>query len=244
MLYRPVLAMVIVAVIYTCSACAGQEDDLKDPGTEDSAQEDLLTEEDFLTEEELIRSAGLTEEQYDGIDLGRFIDDFAITEENVDSLNIPLLLEEYMPDSMISDVRGILEDHIAERAGNYTDSVCAIAFYENKVTDTECVYYDLETGKRYRASNLYLFSDLKQTEPEDYEDGEKLAGELERHGVFSWKSAMDEDKNGEITDPQSMTLSVEYADGTVFRVSASGILSQALPEEYGEVRDMLLSGEK
>ncbi|MDM8126589.1 hypothetical protein [Mediterraneibacter glycyrrhizinilyticus] len=34
------------------------------------------------TEEELIRSAGLTEEQYDGIDLGRFIDDFAITEEN------------------------------------------------------------------------------------------------------------------------------------------------------------------
>lgn len=33
MLYRPVLAMVIVAVIYTCSACAGQEDDLKDPGT-------------------------------------------------------------------------------------------------------------------------------------------------------------------------------------------------------------------
>ena len=136
MLYRPVLAMVIVAVIYTCSACAGQEDDLKDPGTEDSAQEDLLT-------------------------------------------------EEYMPDSMISDVSGILEDDIAERAGNYTDSVCAIAFYENKVTDTECVYYDLETGKRYRASNLYLFSDLKQTEPEDYEDGEKLAGELERHGVFS-----------------------------------------------------------
>ena len=51
------------------------------------------------TEEELIRSAGLTEEQYDGIDLGRFIDDFAITEENVDSLNIPLLLEEYMPGS-------------------------------------------------------------------------------------------------------------------------------------------------
>ena len=118
MLYRPVLAMVIVAVIYTCSACAGQEDDLKDPGTEDSAQEDLLT-------------------------------------------------EEYMPDSMISDVSGILEDDIAERAGNYTDSVCAIAFYENKVTDTECVYYDMETGKRYRASNLYLFSDLKQTEPED-----------------------------------------------------------------------------
>ena len=102
----------------------------------------------------------------------------------------------------------------------------------------------LEDDIAERASNLYLFSDLNQTEPEDYEDGEKLAGELERHGVFSWKSAMDEDKNGEITDPQSMTLAVEYADGTVFRVSASGILSQALPEEYGEVRDMLLSGEK
>ena len=47
----------------------------------------------------------------------------------------------------------------------------------------------------------------------------------------------------EITDPQYMVLAVEYEDGTVFRVKASGLLSQVLPDEYDEVREMLLSGE-
>ena len=47
----------------------------------------------------------------------------------------------------------------------------------------------------------------------------------------------------EITDPQHMVLAVLYDDGTVFRVEASGLLSQALPDEYDEVKEMLLSGE-
>lgn len=40
-----------------------------------------------------------------------------------------------------------------------------------------------------------------------------------------------------------MVLAVLYDDGTVFRVEASGLLSQALPDEYDEVKEMLLSGE-
>lgn len=100
-----------------------------------------------------------------------------------------------------ADLEALIEGDVAERTAAYTENVHAIAFLENRVTDTECVYYDLADGKRYRTSNEYLFSDLSQAEPEDYEDG------------------------------------------TVFRVKASGLLSQVLPDEYDEVREMLLSGE-
>ena len=100
-----------------------------------------------------------------------------------------------------ADLEALIEGDVAERTAAYTENVHALAFLENRVTDTECVYYDLADGKRYRTSNEYLFSDLSQAEPEDYEDG------------------------------------------TVFRVKASGLLSQVLPDEYDEVREMLLSGE-
>ena len=217
-------AVMAAAVISVCSAC----------GAEPPSEESLLT------PEELIRAAGLTKEQYRGVDLEQFIEDFAITEEDVDVLNIPLLLQEYDPDAASSDVNSILEDDITERTAAYTENVHAIAFLENRVTDTECVYYDLADGKRYRTSNEYLFSDLSQAEPEDYEHGQQIVEALDKYGVFSWESGTSEEG---ITDPQYMVLAVEYEDGTVFRVKASGLLSQVLPDEYDEVREMLLSGE-
>lgn len=217
-------AVMAAAIISVCSAC----------GAEPPSEESLLT------PEELIRAAGLTKEQYRGVDLEQFIEDFAIMEEDVDVLNIPLLLQEYDPDAASSDVNSILEDDITERTAAYTENVHAIAFLENKATDTECVYYDLENRRRYRTSNEYLFSDLGQAEPEDYADGQQMAEALDEYGVFTWESGTDEE---EITDPQYMVLAVEYEDGTVFRVKASGLLSQVLPDEYGEVREMLLSGE-
>ena len=67
-----------------------------------------------------------------------------------------------------------------------------------------------------------------------------MAEALDEYGVFTWESGTDEE---EITDPQYMVLAEEYEDGTVFRVKASGLLSQVLLDEYGEVREMLLSGE-
>ena len=62
--FRLVPAVMAAAVISVCSAC----------GAEPPSEESLLT------PEELIRAAGLTKEQYRGVDLERFIEDFAITE--------------------------------------------------------------------------------------------------------------------------------------------------------------------
>ena len=205
-------------------------------------KEETYLEQSLITPEELIQASGLTKEQYSEVDLEQLIEDFDIKCEDVNTLNIPLLLEEYEPERKfgIYDVSYLLEDKIEERTSDFTENVYAVAFMENKNTSTECVYYDLLDSKRYRTSDAYLFDDLHQVQGGYYADGQQIVEALDKYGVFDWESGTGEE---EITDPQHMVLAVLYDDGTVFRVEASGLLSQALPDEYDEVRDMLLSGE-
>lgn len=193
--------------------------------------------EELLTAEELIELTGISKEQYENIDLNSFIEDFGITKEDVETLNIERLLEEY-PNSKVQDVSDLLDSKIKKRKSNFTKDVVAIAFLENIGTDNECVYYDLKEQKRYRASHLYIFSDLTQVEPESYSDGKDLIKKLDEQDVFSWENSS---SNEEIMDAQFMTLAIEYEDGTVFRVSASGILSDLLPDSYETVKNILLN---
>ena len=190
--------------------------------------------EKILTVDELIRLSGITEADYRDVDLQQFIEDYAITEENVESLNIKLLLENYDGEEDVSD---IFAGTAQERKDDFTTGVAAIAFYENVNTGTECVYYDLAAKERYRASDCFLFSDLGQTEAEPYGDGKMLIDKMDRLGVFSWESSSDPEF---LEDAQSMELAVKYEDGTVFHVSSTGILSQLLPDTYTEIRTLLL----
>lgn len=190
--------------------------------------------EKILTVDELIRLAGITEADYRDVDLQQFIEDYAITEENVESLNIKLLLENYDGEEDVSD---IFAGTAQERKDDFTTGVAAIAFYENVNTGTECVYYDLAAKERYRAADCFLFSDLDQTEAEPYGDGEMLIDKMDSLGVFSWENSSDPEY---MEDAQSMELAVKYEDGTVFHVSSTGILSQLLPDTYTEIRTLLL----
>lgn len=190
--------------------------------------------EKILTVDELIRLSGITEADYRDVDLQQFIEDYAITEENVESLNIKLLLENYDGEEDVSD---IFAGTAQERKDDFTTGVAAIAFYENVNTDTECVYYDLAAKERYRAADCFLFSDLDQTEAEPYGDGEMLIDKMDSLGVFSWENSSDPEY---MEDAQSMELAVKYEDGTVFHVSSTGILSQLLPDTYTEIRTLLL----
>ena len=187
-----------------------------------------------LTVDELISLSGITEADYSDIDLQQFIEDYAITEENVESLNIKLLLENYDGEEDVSD---IFAGTAQERKDDFTTGVAAIAFYENVNTGTECVYYDLAAKERYRAADCFLFSDLDQTEAEPYGDGEMLIDKMDSLGVFSWENSSDPEY---MEDAQSMELAVKYEDGTVFHVSSTGILSQLLPDTYTEIRTLLL----
>src|SRR5699024_1803813 len=184
--------------------------------------------EKILTVDELIRLSGITEADYRDVDLQQFIEDYAITEENVESLNIKLLLENYDGEEDVSD---IFAGTAQERKDDFTTGVAAIAFYENVNTGTECVYYDLAAKERYRAADCFLFSDLDQTEAEPYGDGEMLIDKMDSLGVFSWENSSDPEY---MEDAQSMELAVKYEDGTVFHVSSTGILSQLLPDTYTE----------
>ena len=60
-----------------------------------SLKEENADAKDLLTVDELIRITGISEADYGDVDLRQFIEDFEITEDNVESLNVKLLLEEY-----------------------------------------------------------------------------------------------------------------------------------------------------
>lgn len=192
---------------------------------------------ELLTGEQLIRLAGIEEGQYSEALLEQFIGDYEITEENVGTLNIPLLLEEYAAADGGRDVSNLLSASEEPRISDYTEAVTAIAFYENTGTGSECVYYDLTDGCRYRTTDLYLFEDLNQAEAEPDEKGAELAARLDELGVFSWEDVSDAEG---LADPQCMVLAVAYEDGTVFRIRAEGVLSRVLPETYAQVRALLL----
>ena len=227
------IAFLALAVLVSVSGCSGST---QNGDVDHKEEENMDTEKKLLTADELIRLAGISEEQYRDVDLEQFIKDFEITEDDIETLNIGLLLEEYS-DTETEDVSDLLRGGITERTSDFTEGVSAVAFLENINTDNECVYYDLEEGKRYRVSHAYLFSDLSQAEAETYAEGQQLVDALDEQGVFSWSSQSSEE---EIVDGQYMVLAVAYDDGTVFRVSADGILSQLLPDSYAAVRDMLL----
>ncbi len=224
---------VILMIIALSLLAAGCSTGAKEKGGNLKKVERMETEK-ILTVDELIRLSGITEADYRDVDLQQFIEDYAITEENVESLNIKLLLENYDGEEDVSD---IFAGTAQERKDDFTTGVAAIAFYENVNTGTECVYYDLAAKERYRAADCFLFSDLDQTEAEPYGDGEMLIDKMDSLGVFSWENSSDPEY---MEDAQSMELAVKYEDGTVFHVSSTGILSQLLPDTYTEIRTLLL----
>ena len=193
----------------------------------------------LISVEELFNISGLSADDYKDIDLEKFIDDYEITEDNAKSLNIRLLLDEYGAVSNIKDVNYIFDSQNPVREADFTADAAAIAFYENINTGLHCVYYDLENALRYETTEGFLFDDLNLAEAADYADGRELLEKLESEGVFTWSSASDTDG---IDDYQSMELAVLYKDGSAFRVTASGILSELLPAEYDKIKKMLFEG--
>ena len=225
------IAYLALAVLMCVSGCGGstanENADHKEEGNMDTKK--------LLTEDELIRLSGISEDQYRDVDLEQFIKDFEITEDDIETLNISLLLEEYS-DTEPEDVSELLRGEITERTSDFTEGVTAVAFLENTNTDNECVYYDLEKGTRYRASYAYLSLICHRQSRRHMRKGSSWSMNLKSRGVLVSSQSSEEP----VIDGQYMVLAVEYDDGTVFRVSADGILSQLLPDSYAAVRDMLL----
>lgn len=190
-----------------------------------------------LSVEELISLTGINQNKYSYLDLERFINEYEITSENVKMLNIPLLLEGYEETVKKINVSGIFRTSLPVRKSDYTDDVIAIAYYENRGTSTECVYYDLKNHCRYRGSDVYIFSDLNQVSQEIYENDKQLIDQLEELGVFDWENTACQN---EIEDASSSVLVIKYADGTIFRMDAEGLMNKEQLVKIRNIKKVLL----
>lgn len=218
-----------------CSVSGSKEEKMEE--TTSMEQEETMTNAQLLTVDELAEIAGIEKEAYGEDILESFIEYFVITKENVGDMDVLRFLEGYLRIMNKVDVSSILDSDLPERESDFTKDASAAAFFVSWGTSIEAVYYDLENGLRYRGSNMDLFSDLNQVEPEEYTEGENLLTKLEEAGVFTWENVRDTEG---IEDYQVMELVVLYSDGTMFKVEAAGILAQLLPESYAEVRALLL----
>ena len=220
---------------------AGQEETAEDAGQEETAEDEDQEEtemngfEEYITPERL-KAECAAAEKYEDPFLQSFIERYCITEKNAGLWNLERLLEEYAEIRTKADVNALFEEDTVIVPEKYRD-VSAIAFYENKGTGLECVYYDLTGNCRYRSTDTYLFTDLRQGREEPFYEGADLIAMLDRYDVFHWESAYVPDES---TDIQRMVLAVQYMDGSIYRISAEGILSKILPETYETVREYLL----
>lgn len=218
--------MIILLLAALCSAC----------GDSENQEDENVSDVQLVSVEELIEASGINPDDYSTELLQQFIKDFEITEDNVTTLNIPLLLKGYSPEGTL-DVSDILSADMPERSSDFTKDAVAVAFLENRNTDTVCAYYDFESGLCYKAEHLNLFTDLNQVEPEQFSDSENLVSSMDKLGVFSWS---DSDNSEGIEDSQTMILAVKYSDGSIFRITVSGILANELPATYTELKEFLI----
>lgn len=201
-------------------------------------EEQAVEQDNMLSVEQLVYESGIDQNKYSYVDLERFITEYEITSENIKMLNVPLLLESYEETVEKINVSDIFRTSLPVRKSDYTENVIAIAYYENRGTSTECVYYDLENQYRYRGSDVYIFSDLSQVSPEIYEDGKLLICQLEELGVFDWENTK---CASETEDALRGVLVIKYADGTVFRMDAEGTMYKEQMMKYRKVKEVLLN---
>lgn len=201
-------------------------------------EEQAVEQDNILSVEQLVYETGIDQNKYSYVDLERFINEYEITSENIKMLNVPLLLESYEETVEKINVSDIFRTSLPVRKSDYTEDVIAIAYYENRGTSTECVYYDLENQYRYRGSDVYIFSDLSQVSSEIYKNDKQLICQLEELGVFDWENTKCENETEEAL---SGVLVIKYSDGTIFRMDAEGIMYKEQMMKYRKVKEVLLN---
>lgn len=241
---------IMAALTATASGCAAKgiddsknvkaisEDQSEAPADEKSEQND--NEEDIMTKnitvDELKSKVGLSDDEYTDEELEDFILGYDITSENIDSLNIELLLDEYF--SFSDETEGIFNGLSGSaRNDNFTEGITAIAFYENKGTSSECVYYDFESNTKYHTTDTYKFSDMTNGETEKIKDANALVEELYQNGLWQLKSRSDDYAYSE---EGSMELAVFYDDGSCFNIAIDNISKNA-PDNYEKLKTILIS---
>ena len=193
----------------------------------------------LLTPNQLATMANLSLDQYDTEYLQRFINYYDLAEDNVNSLNIELLLSDFDALDQAINVQSIFTDPISEPLGQKPENITNVALYINTNTSIESVYYDFPKSVYYKAQDMDLFFDLTQASPKTVSAQELATIQdcIVELGVLDWK---DKKTNEDNPDQQSMCIAIRFSDGSLFRVSASGILSECELTNFEEVYALLL----
>lgn len=247
---RRIFVLIMAMLLVNASGCAVQKnDDSRDAEAysdeiSSSASEEKSEQKDGekskmnknITVDELKSKAGLSSDEYTDDELEDFILGYDITSENIDSLNIELLLDEYF--SYSDETDGILKGISGNtRDDNFTEGITAIAYYENRGTSSECVYYDFDNNMKYHTTDAYRFSDMTSGEAEEIKDTSALIDNLYENGLWELKSRSDDYAYGE---EGSMELAVFYDDGSCFNIAIDNISKNA-PENLEALKAILLS---
>lgn len=222
-----------------CNSVSGNEPAHIISTVNQTMEEQTMEERSLLTPEELIKMANLPQNMYERDFLERFINHYFITQKNFDAAKVERLLPFFEEIEQQIDVQSIFRENTSEAVSADPSAITVIAFYENINTGIDSVYYDFQALECYRGPNIDVFRDLTQVKPRSMEftEATALREKLIDFGVLDW---VDTESHEEIDDPQAMCLAIRFQDGSLFRVSASGLLYEDGPAHYSEVRDLLL----
>lgn len=235
------LMMIAVAFIMSLSLCGCNNANGSAANEIKNEENNEMQASNLVTVDELLEKCKIPTGEYPTEEIQAFISECELTPELIDKLNIKLLLDDFCKQKHARNVENVFNSNNPVRKDNYTEDIEAIAFYVNRNTGIKCVYYDVKEGKMYLLKEGYLFDDLNKVQAESIGDCRELIKKIDNMGVFEWKSASDTE---DVVDPQSMGFAVVYEDGTFFNVSASGVVSRMMPDNYSFVEDLLLREEE
>ena len=196
----------------------------------------------LITPQDLIDQLGvenLTDLEYDEELLQRFIECYQMTKEDLNDRHLKQMLGGFILNETAVNVSDIFTTETSESVPTSPKDISLIAFYRNISTSFDCVYYDFTTLSRYISSEGFLFYNLNNVKPEQLTEqkANDIREQLVALGVLSWNESYE--SKDQITDPQSMCIAIRFSDGSLFRSSATGILSKCVPETYYQVYSLL-----
>lgn len=192
----------------------------------------------LLTEKELIELCSLSKNEYEGKNLTAFISDFELTAEEAGKLNIHALLENY---TETYNVEYVFKNQTPQRQSDYTESIKAIAFFENRGTTPNSVYIDVENMRIWKNEGEDIFRDLNSFNYSTFSNTEleKILLKMQEMDIFTMESISEISE--EISEPMSFSIAIEYLDGTCFTLTRTGKPSTVYPDKYNELRELLFS---
>lgn len=190
----------------------------------------------LITREELIKICDLKEDEYTGVDLDQFIEDYELDKESVGKYNVKELLKVYHSND---DYQYLFEKKSVDAKETPYNEISVIAAFKNYGTSTKSILINCADGKLYKSEYEYIFSNVSK-----YPFGElsnhdmnEIVEKLKTQGVFSWTSKKSDD--AEITDWQKATIAIEYLDGTIFRLEYEGRINECAPVGFEDLFDYL-----